>query len=104
MCRSPVAELEFPVFHHVINEGWDWDKLRLCLPDRICSRIVVIKPPSFNAQVDFPCWDFTSDGQFSLKIAYGALYAVPPEEDPPEPLFKMLWNWQGPTRYKGFFF
>lgn len=79
----PVSELDSPVSHYIGNDGWDWDRLKACLLDSFCNKIVVIKPPAPGAHSDFPCWDLTSDGQFSLKYTYGILYEVSLEEDPP---------------------
>lgn len=55
---------------------------------------MVIKPPAPGAHSDFPCWDLTSDGQFSLKSTYGILYEVSLEEDPPN----LFLNWFGVGR------
>lgn len=65
----PPGELEFPVINYVREGAWRWDVIRQVVPSNICDRIATLKPPEFGF-TDFPCWNLTSTGDFSLKSAY----------------------------------
>jgi hypothetical protein len=67
--RVPPGHMEFPVSHYVMDGKWNWEVLNQLLPQEICEKILAIKPPS-NGKSDFPCWNLTSDENFSLKSAY----------------------------------
>jgi ribonuclease HI len=93
--------MEFPVSHYVMDGKWNWEVLNQLLPREICEKILAIKPPS-NGKSDFPCWNLTSDGNFSLKSAYFIMHdkhhSFPTKQDS----FQHIWSWQGPNRYKAF--
>lgn len=61
------AEKDFCVAHYVKDNGWDWVYLKTWIPEDICQKLAVIKPPVAGTG-DFPCWKLTSDGQFSLNF------------------------------------
>ncbi|GAU38761.1 hypothetical protein TSUD_64920 [Trifolium subterraneum] len=69
----PKEELNFPVNNYASDGLWKWDKIRSIVPNDICDKIAVIKPPSQGAP-DFPCW----------KLQPGEVVAVswkpPPDE------------------------
>jgi hypothetical protein len=101
LASIPREELNFPVNHYASNGLWKWDKIRSIVPNDICDKIAVIKPPSQGAP-DFPCWKLSVDGNFSLKTAYESIENQHQEDLYTNPIFEKVWHWQGPNRIKAF--
>ncbi|GAU36816.1 hypothetical protein TSUD_219190 [Trifolium subterraneum] len=97
----PREELNFPVNHYASDGLWKWDKIRSIVPNDICDKIAVIKPPSQGAP-DFPCWKLSVDGYFSLKTAYEFMENQHQEDLYINPIFEKVWHWKGPNRIKAF--
>lgn len=51
---------------------------------------------------DFPCWNHTSNGLFSLSSAYQILSEDNEKEFSHDVLFKLIWRWRGPQRVRTF--
>lgn len=91
----PFSESHFPVAHYANENGWRWDRLKNYLPENICNLIANIKPPS-PGHVDFPSWNGSSDGNFTVKSAYSYLFNVVNKEEEEQFPFKLIWKWRGP--------
>lgn len=94
------AEKDFPVLHYSVNGSWNWNKIQHLIPTEIRDRIAAIHPPN-PGRNDFVCWNPTSDGFFSLKTTY-ELLSPDADSTSPNPLFKKVWKWGGPSRIKAF--
>lgn len=79
---------------------WDWSVLNEFLPPDICRKIAGLKPPS-SIQDDFPIWNHSCDGFFTIKSAYDTLYQEL-ETDPPNFPFHFIWKLPLPPRVKTF--
>lgn len=86
----------FSVSAYGSEEGWNWDSLQSLLPNHICQKIASLKPPSGNLE-DFPIWNHSSDGFFSIKSGYQHLYQDISTGSPNFP-YEKVWKWQGPSR------
>jgi hypothetical protein len=64
--------------------------------------IATIKPPSAELQTDFPNWNSTNDGNFSLKSAYSLIMDKTTTERNVSKLFQLVWEWRGPNRIRSF--
>lgn len=75
----------------------------MLLPTDVQAKLAVCKPPGPGPS-DFPCWNLTNDGNFSLKSAYSVLHkeAVEPTIQGKDPLFQRVWKWQGSQCYRAF--
>lgn len=93
----PDGELHFPVAHYADEDGWHWSWLKTHLSDPICSLNSSIKPPR-PGQVDFPFWNVSSDGNFSLKFAFVFLFSFDHMDTEVVFSFKLIWKWRGPHR------
>lgn len=87
----PDAELNFPVSHYCSNGNWNWNLINRHVPADICDKIACLKPPCLGAR-DFPCWNLTSDGYFSLKSAYGIIHNQSIPSENPNPIFNIIWS------------
>lgn len=65
----PGNEVNFSVSHYAKDGSWNWLRLHQYLDDDICQQIAIIKPPAAGLD-NFPCWDLSNDGLFTLKSAY----------------------------------
>lgn len=97
----PLEEGEFSVSSYVIDLGWQWDRFTNLLPTHICGKIASLCPPSLGED-DFPCWNLTTNGLFSLSSAYQALSKDNVNGENQNPLFKEIWHWKGPQRVRTF--
>ncbi|KAK7251436.1 hypothetical protein RIF29_34630 [Crotalaria pallida] len=50
----------YPAVHYSINRSWDWELLYTLLPIDICSKIVAVNPPHYEARPD--CFAWKGDG------------------------------------------
>lgn len=73
----------------------NWQLVDHLVPEEVCEAIAGINPP-VPGQTDFVVWNAASDGQFSLKTVYSVVSARE-ELQPPIPLFKKVWKWEGPA-------
>jgi hypothetical protein len=97
----PIGQMEYVVSHYARDGQWNWEVLNQILPREICEKLTVIKPPS-NGKSDFPCWNLTTDGNFSLKSAYSLMHGKHHCSPTNQEIFQHIWAWQGPNRYKSF--
>lgn len=95
-------EREARVAAFVCDNG-NWNTQRFChfLPDDITSKIISMQPPSHNASPDCLAWRHSTDGMFSVKSAYDALLNHD-SHYPKDPLWKLVWRWDGPPKIKSF--
>lgn len=96
---TPEGESEFPIAHYALNGGWNWLVLQWLLPGDVCDKIAGLKSPS-PVRDDFPCWNLTSNGFFSLKSAFELLQDPSHAQVAANPIFDMVWKWAGPNRIK----
>lgn len=97
----PIHESKFSVVNYTKNGNWDWDRLRGWFSQDVCAKLAVIKPPNPGGH-DFPCWNLTSDGDFTLKSAYTLVHEMHAEPTETFGLYDLAWAWQGPQRYRAF--
>lgn len=81
-------------------DGWNWQQIQQVLPPAVCSKIACICAPS-NGLDDFPGWQFSVDGLFTIKSAYDLLSQAS-KYAPPEAIFKALWKVRIPPRIDTF--
>lgn len=84
----PIHESEFSVVNYTKNGNWDWDRLRGWFSQDVCAKLAVIKPPNPRRH-DFPCWNLTSDGDFTLKSAYDLVHEKHAEPAETFPLYDL---------------
>lgn len=96
--QIPDGELGFSVAYYARAGEWDWNRLRRLLPDEVCGKIAMLRPP-IEGPADFPCWGLTGDGQFTLKSAYWVTANEGTDPEEPDPLFAKCWKWEGRNRY-----
>lgn len=99
---TPIRLLDWNLFVHnfTVQDDWDWSTLRQLLPADICTRIASIKPPCPGAD-DFPIWQHSNDGYFSIKSAYLHLFNDL-NGDPPHFPFRLIWKLKTPPRVNTF--
>lgn len=51
-------------------KGWDWGKLSLILPPKICLEIQAMPHSHFANEEDRIIWNVTANGNFNLNSAY----------------------------------
>ena len=59
-------------------------------------------PPIANNEADITRWGLTNDGKFSIKFAYGQLSNTHLASQENNILWKNIWRFKGPERYKAF--
>ncbi|RYR06915.1 hypothetical protein Ahy_B05g074232 [Arachis hypogaea] len=82
-----------------VSGQWDVRKVQEILPEDIVKRIVTISSPSPWKEADYIAWGPSSDGQFSIKIAYQNHRDT---QVTPNKNFQLVWMWQGPKRVRTF--
>lgn len=92
----PEEAWNFFVSAYADDNGWRWDLLQQLFLVHICKKIASIKPPRAGSD-DFPLWEHSSDGYFSIKSAYNFFFKDLNEEPPSFP-FDVVWKWLGPPR------
>lgn len=72
---SDLSDYEFrsSIFAYVVNDGWNWQLQRHVLSPHICAKIAGTRAPSASSD-DFSVWHFSTDGVFSIKLAYEMLF------------------------------
>lgn len=97
----PPADLEFHMFHNSTNGKWNWHLFYSIVPSDICDKIASLKPPNYDLK-DFPCWNLTSDGYFSMKSAYKSMQKRNTSNFSHNLIFSKVWKWPSPGRIRAY--
>ncbi|KAJ8767189.1 hypothetical protein K2173_013586 [Erythroxylum novogranatense] len=82
------------------DRGWIWEYFQHILPMSSLLHIAAIPTPSDDRGADLPIWRLTSNGNFSIKSAYGLLTRDCTQEE--KDIWRVVWKWKGPERVKTF--
>ncbi|KAJ8898838.1 hypothetical protein K2173_008147 [Erythroxylum novogranatense] len=82
------------------DRGWIWEYFQHSLPMSSLLQIAAIPTPSNDRGADLPICRLTSNGNFSIKSAYGLLTKDFTKEE--KDIWKVVWKWKGPQRVKTF--
>ena len=63
-------EDEIKVRGIALLDGWDWEKLSMVLPTKICLEIQAMPRSHVANEDDRIIWDASSNGEFNLNSAY----------------------------------
>jgi len=89
------------VADYVDQEGrWKWSELQGLLPREVIDIIAEVDTPRLGSGTDKPVWTRGPHGCFSTKSAYDFLQT--PEHQEPDGVWKLIWRWSGPNRYRTF--
>jgi len=94
--------MNFPICFYANDNGWNWERLNQLFPEDVCIKISAIKPPSMDSHSNFPNWSASTDGKFSLNLAYTLLMDKNLNGRNDSHLFKLVWKWKGPNRVRSF--
>lgn len=98
---APLSILESNlVVANLLNSHGEWsiDKIKHLLPLDICNRILSRAPPRRDIPLDCVVWSRAKDGIFSTASAYETMLDLREEDE--NPLFSLIWKWQGPERIR----
>ncbi|CAL1389524.1 unnamed protein product [Linum trigynum] len=94
-------ELSASVSSSVDESGeWDWNRMRIYLPDEMISLIAGTDAPNSELGEDRTVWGIEKDGRFKLKSAYSLVAGE--VDNSPIDVWRDLWKWKGPSRIKHF--
>ncbi|CAA0834018.1 Unknown protein, partial [Striga hermonthica] len=100
---GPVPEhhLSWTLDKFVDSAGaWRWDLFQPLLPATSLLRIAATLPPSPGSGDDIMYWGWSSDGRFTTKSAYEALFGT--HNANTRRIWKEVWSWTGPQRIRQF--
>ena len=88
---------------------WNMDLLHTCFPEEVLQQIVQIKPGGITTKESF-AWEFSKDGQYSVKSGYWVIMEVLRRQNMPQevaqpslnPIFQQVWKVDAPPKLQHF--
>lgn len=101
-CLRPLTEEEenSVVADWVVDGMWDFQKLGTIISSDIFRRLMAKLPPKAEAGDDVMIWLGSSNGNFSVRIAYNQIEIFNPSSY--GNVYKEIWKWRGVERIKVF--
>lgn len=87
---------------YMLNGSWNWNLIEAYVPSSLCGKINGVNPPIGTDVKEYPNWNPSSDGTFSLKLTAQLICNPEVPDHPANPLFDKVWKWKSPNRIRSF--